>query len=74
MIAGSREIHHILFKTAQRFPIRLAQDIYIVKLTQEQILAIRCPTCGAAPGEKCELGTGMPRTFPHRDRCPAAKD
>jgi hypothetical protein len=32
------------------------------------ILAVRCPTCGAAPGEKCELGTGQPRTEPHRDR------
>jgi hypothetical protein len=28
-------------------------------------LARRCPICGAKPGEKCELGTGQPRTEPH---------
>jgi hypothetical protein len=32
------------------------------------------PTCGAKPGEKCELGTGVPRTNPHRDRRLAASD
>ena len=26
------------------------------------------PTYGAAPGEKCELSTGQPRTDPHLDR------
>jgi len=35
---------------------------------QEHALTVRCPTCGAKPGEKCELGTGQPRTEPHRDR------
>jgi hypothetical protein len=35
---------------------------------QKQALAVRCPTCGAAPGKKCELSTGQPRTEPHRDR------
>jgi hypothetical protein len=38
------------------------------KLTLKQVLAIRCPTCGVEPGEKCELSTGQPRTHPHRDR------
>jgi hypothetical protein len=37
-------------------------------LTLTQILAIRCPTCGAAPGEKCELTTGLPRFEPHQAR------
>ncbi len=31
-------------------------------------LKVRCPTCGAKPGERCELSTGLPRTEPHRDR------
>jgi hypothetical protein len=31
-------------------------------------LTVRCPTCGTAPGEKCELPSGQPRTGPHRDR------
>jgi hypothetical protein len=30
-------------------------------LTFKLIIAIRCPTCGAARGEKCELATGLPR-------------
>jgi hypothetical protein len=37
-------------------------------------LSVRCPTCGAKPGEKCELSTGQPRTTPHRDRRIIAKD
>src|SRR5882724_9578558 len=32
------------------------------------ILAVSCPTCGAAPGQKCELHSGQPRTAPHRYR------
>jgi len=35
---------------------------------KEQALTVRCPTCGAKPGEKCELSTGLVRTEPHRDR------
>jgi hypothetical protein len=37
-------------------------------LTPKQRIALTCPTCGAKPGEKCELATGQPRTNPHRDR------
>jgi hypothetical protein len=44
------------------------------KLGPKKILAIRCPTCGAAPGEKCELSTGQPRAEPHRDRRLIAAD
>jgi len=44
------------------------------ELGPRQMLAVRCPTCGAAPGEKCELNTGQPRTTPHRDRVWIAKD
>jgi hypothetical protein len=39
-----------------------------MKVTEKEALAVRCPTCGAKPGEKCELSTGLPRTDPHRDR------
>ena len=44
--------------------------VYAVKkeLSPKQILAVRCPTCGAGPGETCELNTGQPRSEPHRDR------
>jgi hypothetical protein len=43
-------------------------------LTPKQRLAVRCPTCGAKRGERCELGTGQPRTYPHRDRRLIAAD
>ena len=43
-------------------------------LTVEQIQAVPCPTCGAQPGEKCELSTGLPRLNPHRDRRLTAED
>ena len=39
-----------------------------MKANKKQALSVRCPTCGAKPGEKCELSTGLPRTEPHRDR------
>ena len=38
------------------------------RLTQRQLLAIRCPTCGAAPREGCELSTGFPRFEQHEYR------
>jgi len=28
-------------------------------------ITVRCPTCGAKPGERCELNTGQARTEPH---------
>jgi len=31
-------------------------------------LTVHCPTCGAAPEQKCELNSGQPRTTAHRDR------
>jgi hypothetical protein len=43
-----------------------------MNVTEKETLAVRCPTCGAKPGEKCELSTGLPRTDPHRDRRLAA--
>lgn len=44
------------------------------ELTPKEALAVPGPTCGAAPGKKCELATGQPRTDPHRDRRLIAKD
>jgi hypothetical protein len=38
------------------------------ELSPKQALAIRCPTCGAAPAEKCVINTGQPRTESHRNR------
>jgi hypothetical protein len=44
------------------------------ELSVHQSLAVSCPTCGAAPGERCELSSGQPRYDPHRDRREIAKD
>jgi hypothetical protein len=44
------------------------------ELTPKRILALPCPTCGAAAGQKCELSTGQPRYTPHLDRRLVAKD
>ena len=43
-------------------------------LTQDQKLAVRCQTCGARPGERCELNIGGPRTEAHRARGSSAAD
>jgi hypothetical protein len=43
------------------------------ELSQKGPLAVRCPTCGAKPGEKCELSSGQPRFKPHKDRRLIAK-
>ncbi len=45
-----------------------------MKIKEKEALAVRCPTCGAKPGEKCELSTGLPRTEPHRGRRLAASE
>jgi hypothetical protein len=45
-----------------------------MKVTEKETLTVRCPTCGAKRGEKCELATGQPRTEPHRDRRLAAAE
>jgi hypothetical protein len=37
-------------------------------------LTIRCPTCGAKAGEKCELASGQSQTNPHFERRVLAKD
>jgi hypothetical protein len=44
------------------------------ELSLKQIAAVRCPTCGAGPGEKCEINTGQPRSEPHRERGLIAED
>jgi hypothetical protein len=37
-------------------------------LTVKQLLAVHCPTCGAAPGERCSLHSGALRSEAHVDR------
>jgi hypothetical protein len=42
------------------------------ELTLEQINSVRCPTCGVAAGEVCELHTGAPSSKSHEARAVAA--
>jgi hypothetical protein len=48
--------------------------MWAMKVSEKQVLAVPCPTCGAKRGEKCALTTGLPRTDPHRDRRLAAAE
>ena len=41
-----------------------ANPLDVPKKKSNPKIALRCPTCGAAPGEKCELPTGQQRTNP----------
>ena len=40
----------------------------ISDLTAKQLFSVPCPTCGVAPGERCLLHSGAPRSGPHVDR------
>lgn len=42
------------------------------KLTQRQILSVRCPMCRALPKERCTLSTGHPSAKTHLARSVAA--
>ncbi len=59
-----------LFKIEHSFAWVVGHDLFVMKKERgpKKVLAIRCPTCGAAPGEKCELSTGQPRPEPHQER------
>jgi hypothetical protein len=62
-------------KNCSRLTILGALDGFIIspmKLKPKQVIALRCPTCGAAPGQKCELSTGLTRFEPHQARRLAA--
>jgi hypothetical protein len=37
-------------------------------LTAKQLVSVRCPTCGVAPGKRCLLHSGAPRSTSHVDR------
>ncbi len=47
-------------------------DVQPEKLTQRQILSVRCPMCRALPKERCTLSTGHPSAKTHLARSAAA--
>ncbi len=58
-----------VFKIEQ-IPLCLNGTIGAMKadLLMKAILSVSCPTCGAAPGQKCEMNSGQPRNSPHSYR------
>ena len=68
-LSGGRRPSRWASRNWSKLTTLLYVEVCVTKeLRPKQILAVRCPSCGAAPGEKCELSTGQPRTSPHRDR------
>ena len=65
-----------LVKIGQFFVCNLSQNkgMKTSTLTPKDVLAVCCPTCGAASGKPCELGGGGLRSTPHRDRELSAGD
>jgi hypothetical protein len=72
--SGIAEEHVKVLVKADHSSRRPTLHYLAMKVTQKQTQAVRCPTCGAKPRERCELSTGQPRTEPHRDRRLAASD
>lgn len=72
--SGQKRTNHTYFRNSFKIDHLLKVDSghyclgMKVKLSLKEILAVHCPICGAAPGEKCELSSGQPRTDSHRDR------
>jgi hypothetical protein len=65
-----------VFKTEQICAVGLLQHLQmkIKDLTVKQLHSVRCPTCAAAVGRRCELSTGQPRREPHTDRKQSAAE
>ena len=72
----SMEVYYGLCKSEHLFPtIRATVGWMKLKdLTAKQKLSVQCPTCGSAPGQKCELSAGGVRNSSHRERKFAAAD
>jgi hypothetical protein len=72
--AAPPELFRVLSKSKQFSRTHGAILLAMRKTSAKRILAIPCPTCGAKPGEQCELHSGQPRNAPHRDRRLTAKE
>ena len=60
--------HSVLNGTVLRLVLSHLIHMRMSDLTAEQLFSVPCPTCGAAPGERCLLHSGAPRSEPHVDR------
>jgi hypothetical protein len=47
--------------TIDHFVVAQPRIVETMKAKKKLVVSIRCPTCGAKPGEKCEVSTGLPR-------------
>jgi len=60
--------HGVPNETVLRLVLAHRMLMRMSDLTAKQLFAVPCPTCGVAPGERCLLHSGAPRTEPHVDR------
>jgi hypothetical protein len=60
--------HSVLNGTVLRLVLSHRIQMKMRDLTAKQLIAVPCPTCGAAAGERCVLHSGAPRSEPHVDR------
>ena len=64
----SADTHSVLNGTALRLVLSHPIQMRMSDMTAKQLFSVSCPTCGVAPGERCLLHSGAPRTEPHLDR------
>ncbi len=60
--------HSVLNGTDLRLVLSHRIQMRMSDLTAKQLFSVPCPTCGVAPGERCLLHSGAPRSGPHVDR------
>ena len=68
-LGGSSLAHYQLVKIDQFSDAGLRHPFFAMKeLGPKEALAVRCPTCGSAPGVRCLASTNLPRLSPHLAR------
>jgi len=60
--------HSVLNGTGLRLALSYRIQMRMSDLTAKEFFSVPCPTCGVAPGERCLLHSGAPRSGPHLDR------
>ena len=60
--------HNVQNETVLRLVLPHCIQMRVSDLTAKQLISVPCPTCGVAPGKRCVLHSGAPRSEPHVDR------
>ena len=64
-MAGTPNVQN---ETVLRLVLPHCIQMRVSDLTAKQLISVPCPTCGVAPGKRCVLHSGAPRSEPHVDR------